>query len=54
VTEEARKGIYSFDDNQSRYPIKFMQKMIQQFKIPKKIDNGPDVPIERIKNVTND
>ena len=54
VTEEARKGVYTFDENQSRFPIKFMQKMINQYKTPRKIDNGSPVPIEKIDKIMKD
>jgi hypothetical protein len=54
VTEEVRKGIYTFDEHQTRYPIKFMQNMMSQFKVPTKIDNGPAIPINRIRTVVDD
>ena len=54
MTEEARKGIYTFDENQTRYPIKFMQNMMSQYKVPTKIDNGSAIPINRIRTVVDD
>ena len=44
VAELNRKGIYKVDPNQIRYPIKFMQRLLSQFKTPRKVDNGPDIP----------
>lgn len=47
--EEAKKGIYKITENQSKYPIKFMQKMLAQYKTPRKVDNGPDIPMNSFK-----
>jgi hypothetical protein len=43
--EQAKKGIYNIDPNQNKFPVKFMQKLVQQYKTPRKVDNGPDIPI---------
>jgi hypothetical protein len=42
--EMTRKGIYKVDPNQSKFPIKFMQRLMQQFKTPTNVDNGPPIP----------
>ncbi|CAF0836267.1 unnamed protein product [Brachionus calyciflorus] len=42
--EQAKKGIFKVEENQSKFPIKFMQKVLKEYKTPRKVDNGPDLP----------
>ena len=42
--EQLKKGIFKIDEKQSKFPVKFMQKMLKDYKTPRKVDNGPDLP----------
>ena len=44
--EELRSGNYNFEEDQKRYPARFLQKMFNQFKQPRKVDNGPPMPVK--------
>lgn len=41
----AKAGIVDTDDrNIKKYPRKFVLKMLDNFKHPRKVDNGPEIP----------
>ena len=37
-------GVVETDKPQRKYPRKFVLKMLDQYKNPRKLDNGPDMP----------
>jgi len=42
--DQAKKGIFNIEKSQSRYPVKFVQNLLNQYKTPRKVDNGPPLP----------
>ncbi len=43
--DEAKKGIVKITEGQTRYPVKFVNKLLSDYKTPRKVDNGPDIPM---------
>ncbi len=44
--DKMNKGIVDTEDKQIRYPKNFVIKMLKQFPTPRKLDNGPEIPIK--------
>jgi hypothetical protein len=42
--ERANAGIVDTDTEQRKYPRKFVLKMLDKYKHPTKVDNGPSMP----------
>ena len=42
--DKMNAGVVETDKPQRKYPRKFVLKMLDQYKNPRKLDNGPDMP----------
>ena len=43
--DKAKAGIFTSDDGITRYPKAFIDKMLKKYKTPRKVDDGPDIPV---------
>ena len=43
--EKAKAGIFTNEDGVNRYPKAFIDKMLKMYKTPRKVDDGPEVPV---------
>ncbi len=46
--ETEKSGNYTFDDNQTRFPSKYVNRLLQKYKQPTKMDSR-EVPVINLK-----
>jgi len=51
VFEKNRSGDYTIVEGQTNFPVNFMKKMLAQYKTPRKIDDGPELPLDNTKRL---